>query len=101
MNISEITSKLVGKKWLVEMDSTLPSYQFTNDKVIIMPSNENCQYIIHQVLESPNACRMDIFRTKATEIWEVCAIGDAYILLANQTLTKDINKYRILRMTLS
>ena|ERR1700752_3069857 len=101
MNISEIRNKLIGKKWLVEMEPTLPSYQFTNDKVTITPSDENCEYIIHQVLENPNACRIDIFRAKATEVWEVCALGDSYILLANQTSTKHNIKYRILRMTLS
>jgi hypothetical protein len=101
MNITEITDKLIGKKWLVEMEPALPSYYFINGKVNIMPSNENCDYIIHQVKENQNAYRIDIFKANVTEVWEICAIGDSYILLANQTSAKDKIKYRILKQTLS
>lgn len=101
MNTSEIVNKLAGKKWMVELEATLPSYYFSEGKVNIMPSNETCDYLVHQVKENNNTYRLDIFREKATEVWEVCAIGDAYILLANKSSAKDSVKYRILRMTLT
>ena len=83
------------------MDATMPSYQFMNGKVTMMPSNEICDYIIHQVQEKANTYRIDIFKAKVTEVWEICAIGDNHILLENQTSSKDNIKYRILRTTLS
>lgn len=101
MNKEEIIRTLEGKKWVVEMDATHLSYHFRKGKVIIMPLKEDCEYIIHEIIETPDTYRMDIFRAKVTEVYNICAIGDSHVLLANNTADEKLGAYKILRLVSS
>jgi hypothetical protein len=96
----ERVETLIDKKWVVESDPARLSYNFSNGKVTIAPSNETCEYKIHQVTESSKAWRIDIFRPKVTEVWDICAIGDHHMLWAN-TADEKKGVYRILRVVTS
>ncbi len=92
----ERVETLIEKKWVAEADSARLSYNFSNGKVTIAPSNEVCEYKIHQVTGNSNLWRIDIFRPNVTEVWDICAIGDHHMLWAN-TADEKKGVYRILR----
>ena len=91
---------LIKKKWLVETDAAHVSYNFIDGKVNIMPDNETCDFIIHQIKEHPFQFRIDIFRKNVTEVWDICAIGTFHMLWAN-TADEKKGVYRILRVSTS
>ena|ERR1017187_5662966 len=99
MNKEEIINTLEGKRWLVEMDASHLSYTFKKGKVTILPLKEECEYMVHEIIENPDTFRMDIFRAKVTEVYDICAIGDSHVLLANHTADEKLGTYKILRET--
>ena len=98
MNKEDVKEKLVGKKWVVENEHAYLSYHFTNGKITLMPSKEECAYTIHEIVEAPNNYRIDIFSLNETEVWDIAAIGNSYQLWVNNTAAEKGGKYRILKL---
>ncbi|MHB8261808.1 MAG: hypothetical protein ACYDCN_10280 [Bacteroidia bacterium] len=101
MDKEKITTILEGKKWVAATDAGHLSYHFRKGNVTILPSKEECEYMIHEVIEPPNTYRMDIFRAKVTEVYNICAISDSHVLLANNTADEKLGAYKILRLVSS
>jgi hypothetical protein len=92
----ERVETLIDKKWVAEADPARLSYNFSKGKVTIAPSNETCEYKIHQVTENVKSWRIDIFKRDVTEVWDICAIGEHHMLWVNTSDEKK-GEYRILR----